>query len=58
MSLEPDHKIHSRCAAIVLLLAAASTALAPVFVRLSEIGPSATGFYRLVFALPVLWLWM
>jgi len=26
-------------------------------VRLSELGPTATGFYRVFLALPVLWLW-
>jgi drug/metabolite transporter (DMT)-like permease len=30
----------------------------PIFVRLSELGPIATGFYRLLLALPLLWLWM
>jgi drug/metabolite transporter (DMT)-like permease len=29
---------------------------APILVRLSEVGPSATAFYRLFFALPLLWL--
>ena len=28
-----------------------------IFVKLSEVGPSATGFYRMMLALPVLWLW-
>ena len=32
-------------------------AFAPIFVRLSSIGPSATAFWRLTLALPVLWLW-
>jgi drug/metabolite transporter (DMT)-like permease len=31
---------------------------APIFVKLSETGPTATAFYRLLFALPWLWLWM
>lgn len=31
---------------------------APIFVRLSEVGPSATAFWRLALALPVLFLWM
>lgn len=30
----------------------------PIFVRLSELGPIATGFHRLFLALPLLWLWM
>lgn len=31
---------------------------APVFVRLSEIGPSATAGFRVLLALPCLWIWM
>ncbi|MBT3550353.1 MAG: DMT family transporter [Rhodospirillaceae bacterium] len=45
-------------ALVILLIGAAGISLAPNFVRLSEIGPSATAFYRLFFALPVLFLWM
>ena len=37
---------------------AAAIAFAPIFVRLSELGPSATAFHRLVLSLPVLWLWV
>jgi drug/metabolite transporter (DMT)-like permease len=40
-----------------LLLGAAAIGFAPIFVRLSELGPTATAFYRLLFALPALWLW-
>ncbi len=36
---------------------ATAIGLAPIFVRLSELGPIATAFYRLLLALPVLWLW-
>ena len=32
-------------------------ACAPIFVRLSELGPTATAFWRLALALPVVWLW-
>ena len=45
-------------AVVVLLLGAAAISLAPIFVRLSELGPSATAFYRMFLAMPVLWLWM
>ncbi|MEW5961617.1 MAG: DMT family transporter [Chloroflexota bacterium] len=31
---------------------------APILVRLSQVGPAATAFWRLVLALPVLWLWL
>jgi hypothetical protein len=29
----------------------------PIFVRLSEVGPAATAFHRMLWALPLLWLW-
>src|SRR5260221_12596059 len=38
-----------------LLLGAAFIALSPIFVRLSEAGPSATAFWRVALAVPVLW---
>jgi drug/metabolite transporter (DMT)-like permease len=37
---------------------ATAIGFAPVLVRLSEVGPTATAFYRLLFALPALWLWL
>jgi len=43
------------CAALVA--GAAAIGLAPIWVRLSEVGPSATAFYRLLLALPILCLW-
>jgi drug/metabolite transporter (DMT)-like permease len=39
-----------------LLLGATCIALSPIFVRLSEAGPTATAFWRVALALPVLWL--
>jgi drug/metabolite transporter (DMT)-like permease len=48
----------SGLALAALFLGAAAIGLAPIFVRLSEIGPTATAFWRPIFALPVLWLWM
>ncbi len=47
----------SRVAVPALLIGAVGIAFAPIFVRLSELGPSATGFHRLFMSLPVLWLW-
>ncbi len=41
-----------------LFLGATAIGFAPIFVKLSECGPSATAFYRLLFALPLLWLWL
>jgi drug/metabolite transporter (DMT)-like permease len=39
-----------------LLLGATCIALSPIFVRLSETGPTATAFWRVALAVPVLWL--
>jgi len=38
-----------------LLLGAGFIALSPIFVRLSEAGPTATAFWRVALALPLLW---
>ena len=51
----------SRSAGVALFAlcsGAVAIAFAPIFVRLSYVGPSATAFWRLTLALPVLWLWM
>jgi len=48
----------ARGALAALVLGALGIALAPIFVRVSELGPTATAFWRLFLALPLLWLWM
>ena len=48
----------ARLALNALLLGALAIAFAPIFVRLSQVGPSSTAFWRLVLSLPVLFLWM
>ena len=53
----PDSRT-ARVALAALLAGAIGIAFAPIFVRLSEVGPAATAFYRLALALPLLWLWM
>ncbi len=40
-----------------LLLGAAGAGLSPIFMRLSELPPTASAFYRVFLALPLLWLW-
>lgn len=45
----------SRWALPALFTGAAAIALAPVFVRFSDVGPAAKAFWRLFFALPFLW---
>lgn len=44
-----------RLALAALVLGAVGIGFAPVFVRLSELGPSATAFYRFALAIPLLW---
>jgi len=39
-----------------LLLGATCIALSPIFVRVSEVGPIATAFWRVALAVPALWL--
>jgi drug/metabolite transporter (DMT)-like permease len=39
-----------------LLIGATFIALSPIFVRVSETGPTATAFWRVAIAVPVLWL--
>jgi drug/metabolite transporter (DMT)-like permease len=51
-------KSATRLGLLALLAGASGIGFAPIFVRLSEVGPSATAFYRMLFALPFLWLWM
>ncbi|MEO0374764.1 MAG: DMT family transporter [Cyanobacteria bacterium P01_A01_bin.17] len=43
---------------IALLCGAVGIGFAPILVRLSEVGPSATACYRLLLALPFFWVWL
>lgn len=47
-----------RIALAALLAGACAIAFAPIFVRLSELGPSATAFWRVAFAAPALLFWL
>jgi drug/metabolite transporter (DMT)-like permease len=46
-----------RFALIALIAGAVAIGASPIFVRLSELGPAATAFWRIALALPVLWVW-
>lgn len=48
----------ARFALPALFAGATGIAFSPIFVRLSELGPSATAFHRVFLALPLLWLWL
>jgi drug/metabolite transporter (DMT)-like permease len=49
---------HGQVAFVALIGGATAIGFAPILVRLSETGPTATAFFRLLFALPFLWLWL
>lgn len=40
-----------------LVLGAVAMGASPIFVRLAEVGPFASAFWRVALALPALWLW-
>lgn len=52
-TLRTEHR-----ALAALIAGAVGIGFAPIFVRLSDLGPSATGFHRLLLALPALLLWL
>ena len=49
---------HERMAVAALSVGAMFIALSPIFVRISELGPSATAWYRMFLALPIYGLWV
>jgi drug/metabolite transporter (DMT)-like permease len=57
----PDAHAQSRAAALALgalVLGAVAMGISPVFVRLADVGPFASAFWRVALALPVLYAWM
>ncbi len=48
----------SALAFTALILGAAAIALAPILVRLSDTSPTASAFWRMALAAPVLWAWV
>ena len=57
-AIAPPARRGARFALPVLLLGAVLISFSGIFVRLSELGPTATAFHRLFLALPIFWLWM
>ena len=43
---------------LALVLGAVAMGASPVFVRLADVGPFASAFWRMALAIPVLWGWM
>lgn len=48
---------HARLALVLLFLAGITIGFSGILVRLSEVGPMASAFWRMAFAFPVLGLW-
>lgn len=57
LAASPRQTARQRLALAALVLGALAIAFSPIFVRISEVGPTATGFYRAILAVPPLWLW-
>ena len=55
-STAPGNPQSMNPALAALLLGATCIALSPIFVRLSEAGPTPTAFWRVALAVPVLWM--
>jgi drug/metabolite transporter (DMT)-like permease len=45
-------------ALLALVAGAVAMGASPIFVRLTDVGPQASAFWRTALALPALWLWM
>ena len=55
--MPPSLPRHPHLPLLALIGGALSIAFAPIFVRVSEVGPLSTAFWRLLLAWPALWLW-
>lgn len=58
ISASQSSQTGARYAFLWLLVGAAAISFAPILVRLSELGPTPTAFYRTFLALPFLGLWL
>ncbi len=54
--MRPTMRPREGLALLALLLGAVCIALSPIFVRVSETGPTATAFWRVALAVPALWM--
>src|SRR5262245_65600121 len=48
---------HTALAFAALVLGASAMGASPIFVRLADVGPQASAFWRAFLALPFLWVW-
>jgi drug/metabolite transporter (DMT)-like permease len=57
LAISADSRRTHALAVAALLAGAVAIAVSPLFVKVSETGPVATGFWRVALALPFLWAW-
>lgn len=43
---------------VVAMIGASMLGVSPIFVRMCDIGPNAIGCYRMLFSLPLAWIWI
>lgn len=57
---EAASRVDGRGAAalLALVMGALAMGISPIFVRAADVGPFASAFWRVLLALPALWLWM
>lgn len=55
---EPQNRAADLRAFAALIAGAVAMGISPVFVRLAEVGPYTSAFWRVALALPILWAWM
>jgi drug/metabolite transporter (DMT)-like permease len=60
MKADTDRAAHERSGTALIALVAGACVMgaSPIFVRLTDVGPQSSGFWRTALALPVLWVWM
>jgi drug/metabolite transporter (DMT)-like permease len=61
MNAETTRATHVRPAAaplVAIVAGAVAMGASPIFVRLADVGPQASAFWRTALALPALWLWV
>ena len=57
--LAPDSAARGGAAALLALVAGAvAMGISPIFVRVADVGPFTSAFWRVALALPVLYAWM
>jgi drug/metabolite transporter (DMT)-like permease len=52
------HSVLNQRAFLALVLGGIAIGFSPIFVRLAEVGPSASAFWRVTLALPLFWFWV